>query len=185
MMFLVKDILDFAQIENNSLVLNLEEVDLFGAIKECLDVLSYKAEQKGILLLMDNKMMVEGTLYLQTDRNRLKQILINLISNSVKYTQIGRVTVEVSQRDEHLYIAVIDTGMGMTPEQASKVFKPYTKIMANRNLNKEGVGLGLSASQKIAKALHGDITVTSVVNKGSIFTLKMPSRDLVIKDINR
>jgi len=52
----------------------------------------------------------------------------------------------VSQRDEHLNIAVIDTGMGMTPEQASKVFKPYTKIMANRNLNKEGVGLGLSAS---------------------------------------
>jgi signal transduction histidine kinase len=75
-----------------------------------------------------------------------------------------------------LEISVLDSGVGMSPEQMEGLFQPFTKIMENRNLNRDGVGLGLSVSQKIAKALGGKITVQSQLNFGSCFTLKLPLR---------
>ena len=74
-----------------------------------------------------------------------------------------------------LKISVSDSGVGMNQQQVEKLFLPFTKIMSNRNLNRDGVGLGLAVSRKIAKALGGDITVESEVGKGSVFSLELPT----------
>ncbi|TNV85571.1 hypothetical protein FGO68_gene10683 [Halteria grandinella] len=174
MLFLVKDILDFAQMESKSLILNKELTNVIILIKECLEALSFKAQEKG-LSLSANSFGV-SSLQILTVPNRVMQILINLLSNAVKYTQCGHVAVDVAKDELEgvLKIIVEDSGVGMSHEQVDKLFKPYTKIMSNRNMNKEGVGLGLAVSRNIARALGGDITVESKEGKGSRFTLILP-----------
>ena len=102
--------------------------------------------------------------------------MINLISNSLKYTNEGFVKIlgEIDEENNVLTLKVIDTGVGMDQTQISQLFTPFTKIMSNRHLNREGVGLGLTISKNLANALGGDITVESQVNKGSIFKVVFP-----------
>lgn len=105
------------------------------------------------------------------------QIVINLLSNAVKYTKQGFVMIETSLdpvKPDAIRIAVEDSGVGMSPDQVAKLFQPYTKILGNRSMNKEGVGLGLAVSRNIARALGGDISVESELNRGSRFTLQLP-----------
>ena len=87
--------------------------------------------------------------YLTTDGNRLRQILINLISNAIKYTNYGSVTVEARREFSLLYISVIDTGVGIEKERQDGLFTAFTKIMRHRELNKEGVGLGLTICKNL------------------------------------
>ena len=175
LIFLVKDILDFAQLESESLILNMAVINLEQTIQECVNALSFKAQERGIKLM--NTALMGIPRLINTDGNRLMQIIINLLSNAIKYTKQGFVTVETSldpEKPDSIRIAVEDSGVGMNPAQVAKLFQPYTKIMSNRNLNQEGVGLGLAVSRNIARALGGDITVESEQNRGSRFTLHLP-----------
>ncbi|TNV86884.1 hypothetical protein FGO68_gene8607 [Halteria grandinella] len=220
MLFLVRDILDFAQIESRSLILSVEATSMSSLVNECVEALSFKAQEKGLQLSSNtkvqpfdqlNSLVPHNEMDVLTDSNRVKQILINLLSNAIKYTEHGFVRIEVTRpgggsstpkKQSHgqrllakhqqirrqsfqidqerepsknmLKIAVEDTGVGMSVSQMEKLFTPYTKIMSNRKLNKEGVGLGLAVSRNIARALGGDILVESKVGKGSRFTLTIP-----------
>ena len=142
-------------------------------ILECIGFLRLRAEEKGISLVFQ-----EPTSPLQpinTDPNRLKQIVINLISNAVKYTEVGSVTVCVKENlRDRVEVHVIDTGSGMSQSSLQKLFMPFTKIMENRHLNREGVGMGLTICMKIAKALNGDIKVSSQEGVGSCFSIHLP-----------
>lgn len=143
---------------------------------QCLEALSFKAMEKGISLSYSAD-DVHSFDNLYTDAVRVKQILINLISNAIKYTPRGSVKVSARVKDEKadmIEILVADTGVGMSEDQMLKLFTPFTKILSNRKLNAEGVGLGLAVSKNIALALGGDITAESVLGKGSIFTLTIP-----------
>jgi len=124
--------------------------------------------------LKDNSGNLPTTLY--TDSNRLKQIIINLLSNAIKYTYEGHVKLygHVDRKKKHLRIIIEDTGVGMTRSQVKNLFRNFTKIMDHRELNSEGVGLGLTISRNIAQALGGDIEVQSRVGEGSNFILLLP-----------
>ena len=175
MLHLVNDILDFSQLESKTLILNLQVCNLRALITECVDALSFKAESKGLQLKV-NLDMNFPTFY-KTDQSRLLQILINLTSNAIKYTQTGGLVIilgEIDVQYNRLMIHVEDTGVGIPLEKMHLLFNAFTKIMNNRDLNKEGCGLGLTISQMIAKALGGMIKVKSEVGIGSRFTLVLP-----------
>ena len=133
-----------------------------------------KAQQKEIKLeLIYDRALPQQV---NTDENRFKQVIINLLSNAIKYTQNGYVRLygEISLKRRTLNFVIEDTGVGMTKQQISNLFINFTKIMDNRQLNKEGVGLGLTISRNIAQALGGDIKVKSIIGKGSTFIFSIP-----------
>lgn len=103
------------------------------------------------------------------------QILINLLTNAIKYTNEGFIHVEVSQpHDQKFCVTIKDSGIGMTSSQLQSLFKPFAKIVPNRNFNNDGVGLGLSVCLNLAQAMHGEINVNSKVFNGSTFSLLFP-----------
>ena len=136
-----------------------------------------KAEEKNIILCLDYLSIAQCLPeLLLTDENRLKQIIINLVSNAIKYTTEGYVRIKggLDRPRKVMQIIVEDSGVGMTKKQVQGLFKQFTKIMDSRELNKDGVGLGLTISKNIAQALGGDIEVESVVDQGSRFILSLP-----------
>lgn len=132
----------------------------------------FKAETKNVEL----KAIVSPDFpkYIVTDENRLKQILINLISNSVKYTKQGSVKVEAKADNRLIKLTVRDTGVGIESDRLENLFTAFTKIMRHRELNTQGVGLGLTICKNLAGALGGDISVTSTVGLGSEFMVTLP-----------
>ena len=111
-----------------------------------------------------------------TDGNRVKQILINLISNAIKYTSRGfvKISTEVDNFSNTLNMCVQDSGVGIPADNLKTIFTPFAKILKNRKLNREGVGLGLAVSKNLALALGGDIHVESTEGVGTKFTLILP-----------
>ncbi|CDW78214.1 multi-sensor hybrid histidine kinase [Stylonychia lemnae] len=176
MLYLVNDILDFSQLESKKFLLNLQDVFIQNTLDECISVLSFKAEEKGIDLNYEIDRRLP--LYILVDQNRLRQILINLLSNGIKYTSSGYVKLQVKLDEENklLKFNVIDTGVGIEVESQRRLFKAFTKIMKNREMNAQGCGLGLSISKLLAQALGGDISFESTYGQGSVFTLTLPFR---------
>ncbi|CDW81611.1 histidine kinase-dna gyrase b-and hsp90-like domain containing protein [Stylonychia lemnae] len=176
MLYLVNDILDFSQFESRKLILNIRDVNAKEIIYQCHQILQLKAEVKQIQFIVEFASSFPRKI--KTDPNRLAQIMINLISNSIKYTNEGFVKIVGDIDSNHnVQLKVIDTGVGMDKAQVKQLFTPFTKIMSNRHLNREGVGLGLTISKNLANALGGDILVESQVNKGSIFSVILPGQD--------
>ena len=113
LLFLVKDIMDLSQIESNSLVLNISNTNILELLKDCVTVLKFKADEKKIVLKVHNPMIQP---MIKTDENRVKQIIINLVSNAIKYTEEGSVQIAFSEDSDFIRIAVRDTGTGISPE---------------------------------------------------------------------
>ncbi|CDW86955.1 multi-sensor hybrid histidine kinase [Stylonychia lemnae] len=174
LLYLVNDILDYSQFESQKLLMNPEDVSIEDIIMECLDVLRFKAEQKRLQLSYE--ISQEFPRRLLTDHNRLRQILINLISNGIKYTSSGYVKIKayICIELNKICIDVEDSGVGIQQEEQEQLYNAYCKIMANRSLNKEGCGLGLTISRNLALALGGELKVKSEIGKGSIFTIQLP-----------
>jgi adenylate cyclase len=115
---------------------------------------------------------------LTADPMRLKQILLNLLSNACKFTQEGEVALRVRKvvdGREWIELAVADAGIGMTPEQQGKLFQEFTQADSLTARRYGGTGLGLALSRKLARLVGGDVTVTSEAGKGSVFTVRLPS----------
>ena len=111
---------------------------------------------------------------------RLRQILLNLLSNACKFTKEGEVRLRarrVANGRDWIELAVADTGIGMTPEQQTKLFEVFTQADATTAQRFGGTGLGLALSRKLARMMGGDVTVTSEPGKGSVFTVRLPSGD--------
>ncbi|TNV83994.1 hypothetical protein FGO68_gene16496 [Halteria grandinella] len=176
MLYLIKDILDLSQIEAKSFILNQMNADLYEIMLECVQIFQTKATEKRIELIIDKQGLLNLPKEIYTDGNRLKQIIINIISNSIKYTEKGfvKLTGGCDKQSQSIVIRVEDTGVGMTEEQISNLFKAYTKFSINRHLNREGVGLGLTICLNLAKALGGEIKAQSIPQVGSQFTLRIP-----------
>eukprot|EP00347_Sterkiella_histriomuscorum_P007148 403350083 len=180
MLFLVNDILDFAQTEEKKLVLNTERFKLKDLIDQCTNMLQFSAELKGLKIITEIDKSTPT--YFISDQNRLRQIMINLLSNAIKYTRKGYIKIKTSYIDRQiLEIKVQDTGVGISQEQIKSLFKVFTKIMEDRELNRQGCGLGLSISKKLAEALGGDILVESEKDVGSTFTLQISSLESQMK----
>ncbi|CDW82172.1 multi-sensor hybrid histidine kinase [Stylonychia lemnae] len=176
MLYLVNDILDFSQLESQKLMLNIDWVEIKTLLEECINVLKFRSDQKGLDLFYEIHQSFPSKI--QTDEHRLRQILINLLSNGIKYTCKGYVKILCYKKaqSEQLCIRVQDSGVGIAIQDQEKLFSAFNKTKKNRDLNKDGCGLGLTISKNLAQALQGDIIVESQVDKGSNFIILLPYR---------
>lgn len=169
---LINDILDISKIEAGGLELELTQSSPHKILSEVVSIMKGRAEDKGIYLRFRSEGGLPETIL--TDPTRVRQLVTNLVGNAIKFTEEGGVDI-VARVVNHgsrpqLAIDVIDTGIGMTGEQAAKVFSPFVQADASVTRRFGGTGLGLSISKRFAEALGGAITITSEPGKGSTFT---------------
>ncbi len=172
---LINQVLDLSKIEAGKLELSLESVSLAPLIDEVIGTARQLAEQNKNRLLVESQ---ENLGALSTDPMRLKQILLNLLSNACKFTKQGEVTLRVRKVvDGHSWVefAVADTGIGMTPEQQAKLFEEFTQADTSTARQYGGTGLGLAITRKLARMMGGEVTVASEPGKGSVFTVRLPA----------
>ncbi|BAY87094.1 hybrid histidine kinase [Calothrix parasitica NIES-267] len=169
---LINDILDLSKIEANQLEVNWETVDLPQLCRNVLALVKEKAANKGLQMQFDIDSSIKNMV---ADPLRLKQILLNLLFNAVKFTKTGTVGLEVNSQEDLMYFTVWDTGIGISKENQSELFQPYFQIFNERHVNgEEGTGLGLTVTRKLAEIHGGWVEVESAVNKGSRFTIVIP-----------
>lgn len=168
---LVSDMLEVSRLEGNRMPMKIESVDVNKVIGESIEEIKSQAVQKGLALNFDP---VENNSFVLADGNRLKQVLINLIGNSIKYTPQGSVTVSVGLKDKELGITIADTGIGISSEDQANLFGKFYRIQNDKTKNITGTGLGLWITMEIVKRMKGRITVESIEGVGSHFTVYLP-----------
>jgi signal transduction histidine kinase len=172
---LINEVLDLSKIEAGKLDLNPEPVNLARLIDEVIGTAGQLAEKNKNRLIVEAQ---ENVGALKADPMRLKQILLNLLSNACKFTKEGEVALRVRKvvdgRD-WVELAVADTGIGLTAEQQAKLFQDFTQADSLTGRRYGGTGLGLALSRKLARMMGGDVTVTSEAGKGSVFTVRLPA----------
>jgi len=170
---LINDVLDISKIEAGKVELSLGEFSLDGVVREVVEPLSLTASEKGLEVLTE---VPEG-IALFSDKRRIKQVLMNLVSNAVKFTEQG--SVKIAARvpgDDNLEVRVIDTGIGIKKEDMDKLFQPFQQIDVSLTKKHEGTGLGLHLTKRLVTLLRGDISAKSQYGRGSEFTFTMPLR---------
>jgi signal transduction histidine kinase len=171
---LINQVLDLSKIEAGKLELNPQTLQLAQVINEVIGTAGQLAEQNKNRLVVDAQ---ENLGTLTADPMRLRQILLNLLSNACKFTKQGEVALRarrvVDGRD-WIEFAVADTGIGMTAEQQAKLFEEFTQADSSTARQYGGTGLGLAITRKLARMMGGDVTVTSELGKGSVFTVRLP-----------
>jgi GAF domain-containing protein len=171
---LINQVLDLSKIEAGKLELNPQTVQLAPLINEVIGTAGQLAEQNKNRLIVDAQ---ENLGALTVDPMRLRQILLNLLSNACKFTKEGEVRLrarKVANGGNWIELAVADTGIGMTPEQQAKLFEEFSQADATTAQRFGGTGLGLAITRKLARMMAGDVTVTSEPGKGSVFTVRLP-----------
>ncbi len=169
---LINDVLDLSKIESGKVELSVEPVPLAGIEAGLRRVFEPLAAQKGVTFAIRRD---GGPIVLETDRQRLDQVLRNLLSNAFKFTEKGSVTLTIGNIESDVCFVVEDTGIGIPEEQQSVIFEAFRQADGTTNRKYGGTGLGLSISRDLARVLGGDLNVTSTVGKGSRFTLRIPS----------
>ena len=173
---IVNDILDFSSIEKGALAIHDEFFAVAELVKSSAQTLRKTATDKAVEFrsVIGNGVPAQ----ISGDELRMRQILLNLLGNAVKFTSSGSVTLQVTTSLEngleHLVFTVEDTGIGMSPETVSALFQPFTQAEMKVNRTFGGTGLGLAISQRLAQAMGGEITVASTPGKGSVFTFRLP-----------
>ena len=178
---IVNDILDFSKIEANRIELSMAPISLPGFISEIFDLIAPKANNNNIAL----SFRVDSNIpeWLESDPLRLRQILLNLLGNAVKFTEKGKVDLQVypiKQDDIEMVIqfSVADTGIGMTKEEVDNLFLPFAQAHASITRQFGGTGLGLAISQRLTHLMNGRLDVESEIEVGSTFYLTLPVKIL-------
>ena len=172
---LINQVLDLSKIEAGKLELNPESVNLAPLIDEVVGTARQLAQQNKNNLVVDAQEKLGA---LTVDPMRLRQILLNLLSNACKFTTQGEVKLrvrKVADGRNWVEFAVADTGIGMTPEQQAKLFEEFTQADSSTARRYGGTGLGLAITRKLARMMGGDVTVASEPGKGSVFTVRLPA----------
>jgi len=174
---LVNDVLDLSKLEANQLIVEFAPTDLPALLDEVVATMRPRGAEKGLRVDLRYRTPCPRTLL--TDGMRVRQILLNLVGNAVKFTAAGGVTVELDATidddgDACLAIHVVDTGMGVAPDRQAALFEPFVQADATTTRRFGGTGLGLAITRRLARAMGGDVTVESVEGKGSCFTLTTP-----------
>jgi signal transduction histidine kinase/DNA-binding response OmpR family regulator len=170
----INDILDFSKIESGGMELEEEDFNITYCIEHILDLFGPKAAQTGIELLYTVERDVPALI--RGDEHRLRQILINLTGNALKFTEKGEILIRVfvirsySDGSMQLGLEVKDTGIGIPPDKLERLFKAFSQVDSSTTRKYGGSGLGLAISEKLVKLMGGEITVQSTPGKGSIFT---------------
>ncbi|MGN1187955.1 MAG: response regulator, partial [Lachnospiraceae bacterium] len=174
---IINDILDISKIEAGKLEIIPVEYELFSVINDCYNIAKVRAESKSLSFQMLIDPNLPSRLY--GDEVRIRQIINNFLSNAVKYTKEGTITLSIgyeslTENQIMLKIAVKDTGIGIREEDLEKLFSPFTRVDEKRNRNIEGTGLGLNLTKNLVKMLGGEISAESTYGKGSCFKAEIP-----------
>ncbi|MCB9135940.1 MAG: PAS domain S-box protein [Anaerolineales bacterium] len=188
---LINDILELSKIEAGRTILRENTFDLHSLLTDLEDMFHLRAANKGLHIILDQQEHLPH--YILADEGKLRQVLINLIGNAVKFTVEGGVSVRarttIMGEEHHLRIEVEDTGPGIAPEELNSLFKAFVQTQAGIEV-KEGTGLGLSISQQFVQLMGGSIRVESELGKGSIFSFDIPiqlasASDLIVEKPTR
>ncbi len=170
LMNLINDILDISKIEADRMEMVLSNFDLNDLIEGLSVLLAPRCHEKNLNLVTKN---LEEQFYAYTDETKLRQILINLIGNAIKFTETGEVSLKVTSPEKNVFLfEICDTGKGIPAKELETIFEPFRQ--AGEGLKKGGTGLGLAISKKQANLLGGELSVKSELGKGSQFILKVP-----------
>jgi PAS domain S-box-containing protein len=168
---LINDILDLSKVEAGQMVLRLENVVVENVVREVISTIDPLASKKSIQL----EAHVEGAGEVPADAGKLKQMLLNLASNAVKFTpEGGRVTISAKRSADFLDISVADTGIGIAAADQIYLFEEFHQVDASTSRQQEGTGLGLALTKRFVQLHGGAVTVVSELGKGSVFTLRLP-----------
>jgi PAS domain S-box-containing protein len=177
---LINDLLDLSKIEAGKLRLDYEPVNLRGLCREVYDIFETRAQQKGIDLAMEMDPQLPHSVMI--DEVRLRQVLLNLVGNAVKFTREGGVTLRVErfwndlrQDGVSLRFAVIDTGIGIAEEDQERVFEAFEQQSSQKTREYGGTGLGLAITRRLVEMMRGQIEVKSAKGQGSTFTVTLPA----------
>ena len=170
---LVEEILTFARTEAGKEPLHLADVDARRIARDALVLLEPQAAKKGLTIEVA---IPDSPVMLHTDATKVRQILVNLLGNAIKFTDAGTVRLELDARGEHVVFSVRDTGPGIPPEQTERIFEAFTQLDQSRTRVKGGTGLGLPVSRNLARLLGGDLEVESDPDVGSTFRVTIARR---------
>jgi PAS domain S-box-containing protein len=173
MLWIINDILDFSKIESGKLCLEQSQINLVELTEETVGLLVSRARDKGIELVTFFDPRLPREIF--GDPGRIRQIVMNLVSNAVKFTDVGGVMVSVMPDEGNIRFEVTDTGIGISAEDRSFLFQEFVQADSAYSRKYGGTGLGLAISGRLAKMMNGDIGVESEPNKGSVFWFTIPS----------
>jgi signal transduction histidine kinase len=181
---LIDEVLDIARIDTGTLAISIEPVRVRDVMQEAMDLIRPLADQRRITLL-DRLGGANGE-HVRADRQRLKQVFLNLASNAVKYNRDdGSVTFSYARTEEaDLEVRVADTGRGIAPEYLNRVFTPFDRLGADL-LEVEGTGIGLSLCKRVVDLMGGEIGVKTTLGEGSVFSVKLPTLRVPISGSSR
>ncbi len=170
---LINDVLEVAKIEAGRLQLEIAPFDLGAMVRDVVDMMQLRAQEKGLQLLLDQTS--EFPRYIKGDEGRLRQVLVNLVGNAIKFTEHGGVTIRLGVRQDikqHLLIEVEDSGPGITPDDQKRLFQPFVQL-AESSMQR-GTGLGLAITRQFVQLMGGTIGVESTPGRGSVFRIDLP-----------
>src|SRR5262249_49385251 len=171
---LINDVLDLSKIEAGRMEVHVETFLVAPLINDVVKTVEPMAAKNGNRIVVTCSPEVD---WLHADETRVRQALLNLAGNAVKFTKNGTVTITAQQQNmgsEQVTIAIADTGIGMTPEQIGKLFQEFSQADSSTTRKYGGTGLGLAISRRFCQMLGGDITVESALGRGSTFTIRLP-----------
>ncbi len=169
---LINDVLDLSKIESGRMEVFVEAFDVESTVRDVASTVTALVDKKGNALSLD---LAPGLGGMRSDLTKVRQMLLNLLSNAAKFTEAGTITLSASRSADRLTFAVRDSGIGMTEAQMAKLFGRFQQAEASTTSRFGGTGLGLSISRAFATMLGGDITVASDYGRGSTFTVELPA----------
>jgi signal transduction histidine kinase len=170
---LIEEVLTISQVHAGRGRVLLEEVDLSAVVREVADLFLPLVDTKKIALVVD---LPDAPLLFATDAAKFRQILVNLVGNAVKFTSSGEVRISLAEDEQSIVLRVRDTGKGVTPEEAERLFDSFWQAGAPNAAQSRGTGLGLAITRQLAQLMDGDVSVESVPGEGSTFSVRMPRR---------
>ena len=179
---LVNDILDVSRLDSDTMRFDMEKIDLVEFLNEIVEDVKPAIMNKKLEFFIN---IPSPLPHIIGDKNRLSQVLKNLIGNSLKFTDCGSISLNVEKKDNHIQIAVIDTGIGISKDELRKIFTKFYQAYTGEDRNNEGTGLGLFISKEIIKKHNGEIWAESEIGKGSRFIIQLPFVYKMIVDFQK
>ncbi len=171
---LINNVLDFQKMDSGKMGFDIRENDINEVVLEVNKAMSLVAKEKGLDLAVD---VDDSIPKIRFDRDKIIQVLTNLVSNAIKYTEKGNITISTKQEDNTVHVIVQDTGMGIKAEDMQKLFQAFEQLDSRRDKKKGGTGLGLAISKEIILAHKGKIWAESEAGKGSSFHFILPIKE--------
>jgi signal transduction histidine kinase len=169
---LVNDLLNFARLERAEVPLSLSDIPVGEVVAEVHAIIEPQLRERHLAY---NDSACNSRILAHADRERVEQVLVNLLTNAVKFTPAGgSISLSCTGNSDSVFLMVADTGVGSPEEKPSAIFDPFVQLDIRRSGEREGVGLGLAISRGLARMMGGALTVESSMGKGSTFTLVLP-----------